>query len=423
MKISIVNLICLCYTAAVEPSLVFPEITNEEQKQLFDSYRELIEKEEATLKDFRDSKIDLTIVNALPKKDTNYFSIDLGGSSLKIAHMRIVYPKKDTEKLRFEKLDDAIFKYSNNGDLKTESWNDWTAKCVKRFITRMDMERRLVPTSAVLTFSYKLNHESLTKASFEACTKDWHFSDSSLHNEDVLGDLNTSLAKILGPNSIRATCVLNDVIATYMTGMTYDLTNPISIIIGTGTNAGFKIDDNGVERIVNSEWASFDIKDIGMDDISAKFLTTEAGDKLFPFEVLTAGLRLEKIVREKLRSIGKYTEEELATLDLKTMRAYTRNYKELQNDADTVIKSFKRRAYRLMAPLILAINNGASKVSIIANGSVIAQDYDQKLLVEEVQKFIKSMDPESNPDVKFIFDVDASLKGTIYANERFLITE
>lgn len=432
MKISILNLICFSCASKVEEEKVqleFPEVTDEQQKKLYESYRKVIKSEEHSIKNFRDSKIDMMKRNQ-PRSDKNYLAIDLGGSSLKIAYIKLKYPRMSSDqKIQFERLCNVVYKYENEKDLKNQIWHKWIANKVKLFIDDLKKLNIALPTSAAFTFSFKLNQETLSKAVFESCTKDWHFSKESLRSDDVVEDLNKSLEEALGKealggetlesNSLRVNCVLNDVVATYMTGVANNMHDPISLIIGTGTNAGYRISGNGKSHIINSEWASFDVMNIGMDEITSKFLTTETGEKLYPFEVLTAGLRFEKIVKEKLRSTEKYTEEELSAIDVSHMKINSSHSSELMKDLNKVVESFKKRAYRLMAPLIVAIKAGRGDISIIANGTIISHSYDQLRLTSEIEKFVKVLTPRRETKIRLIFEEDASLIGSVYTNDLF----
>lgn len=240
----------------------FPKVSIDIQKQLYNQFCDLIKRESHSnnMTQFIDSMVDLEFLEKGIQKEQVFSSlaIDLGGSSLKIS--TVVISCKVGQRPEFMAVDSMKFHYSDEKDfvLKNLKWNDWTAVKIKKYL----IEKQAIEMIGVgrpiqygsLTFSFKIKQRALNFATVEECNKNFEFSREGLLDVNIVEELNNSLENV--GMRLRIRCVINDVIATFVTAYALGHKNPVGIIVGTGTNAGFIIKKAGKSTIINSEWGS-----------------------------------------------------------------------------------------------------------------------------------------------------------------------
>ncbi|ELA40843.1 uncharacterized protein VICG_02120 [Vittaforma corneae ATCC 50505] len=433
-----ISILCRClYMVRRKRHSYFPMLSLEDQKIMYDRYLSLIisEQERPEFEKFEDSMIDIKEVNTFRSQikndmDITVLVIDLGGSSLKISLIKCIY-KKDNIKPEFDiiknkRLDFAV--ENNIEPLSKYSWNNWVAKKTNEFLNELKNEapRIQVPETAALSFSFTIKQTSLSSAEFVACKKHWWFSPEGLNSNNIVEDLNKSLN--LEKIKIKANCVLNDVIATLMTGFALNLKNPIGMIIGTGTNAGYLIKKNDKVVLVNTEWAAFDIDNIfNIDECSKKFFVDgQTKSEYRKLEVLTAGMKLEEIIKERIKELEVFEESEIDSLD--TFKIYDICKKVSNSDVNRenitlferticeVFKDFKKRTYKILAPMILAAAQDNDEFSLITNGTILGMEYDNILLRKELSKCNKNILPKPKRLIGIYYHENASLIGAAFTS-------
>lgn len=410
-------------TANHEQESLFPEITFDQQIDIYNQYCEIIEKESKNLNNFRDSKTtqgDVVNVRAMLSSyiGRTVLVIDLGGSSLKIAIVKCTSRKGENDdeipEISIVRSEVVDLKTANDlSDLKKYTWHDWAAEKVKEFI----QETEEVPETGVLCFSFEINQKTPFSATFVKCQKYWWFSTEGLENQNVTDALNKSIREVGLKITING--ILNDSVATFMTGAYLGSNNTIGLVLGTGTNASYSIGEEG--KIINSEWASFEVdKLISIDEISASFFTdSKTGEAYRPLEVLVAGMKFPEIVKAKLVDMGHTGDR---TTDLTVAKIYEivenndgSKLDEFEEAVNSIFLSFKRRAYRILAPLILSAGyDPRDEFSLILNGTILGKEKDRELLKMELISFMKRRKLPEDEMLAYIYEKDASLIGSAF---------
>lgn len=406
---------------------------------MYESYLALIQGEENSenLTTLIDSAVDLEKISAFksrtkPGDEASALVIDLGGSSLKLSFLKWRCSEPDAkptfEIIMNKRLD---FAAENRKDpLNQYSWNDWVSRKVGWFLDEIHKHAptTLVPRTAALSFSFKIKQTALSSAEFVDCHKHWWFSRRGLRSKDIVSDLNASLRDANVDLSVN--CVMNDVIATFMSGVALNMKNFMGLIIGTGTNAGYVINKNGRSVLVNSEWAGFGIdKLVEIDECSKKFTADEeTGGSYYLLEILTAGMRMAEIIQERMRELKTFDETEISALT--NMRIYeifnkvsedgrSGEISEFERTVCAVFKDFKRRAYMLLAPMILAIMKDHNEFSLITNGTIAGMEYDTQILREELLKAIETLLPSPKVLLGISYEANGSLVGAAFTSIAF----
>ncbi|KAM0679468.1 N-acetylglucosamine kinase 1 [Glugoides intestinalis] len=428
---------CLTWCCAYsnESNRYFPDVTVEDQQEIYKRYTRVISKENKKKGVFEDSMIDVAFARKMVRKinrENSILLIDFGGSSLKFAVVDIKQ-KKEADGLDFQFVVEKSFYFKDankrceeNEKLYNFTWNDWASRKLKDFLVNMKNDEMQIPTSAALTFSSRVNQVAHNLAYFKLSDfkKDWWFKKEveSEQGIEVVAALNQSLKE--NEITLQVSCVLNDAIAAYMTGLSLEMKNPIGAIFGTGTNGGYTIPEfNGEtrERLINPEWANADISNLSfIDDASKKFFSDNE-KQLCQLEVLTAGLRLSEIIREKLLSKGLSDEETLSSLNNEKIYGIIDKEpgarSQVEEEIYRAVFEFKRRGYKIIAPIILAASGSNKEFSVVTNGTFAGKRFDQEIL-REVLEEAKSNIPETQ-DKKIIeirFVSNASLYGAAYAS-------
>jgi hexokinase len=403
----------------------FPEITFANQIEIFDQYTKLISDEEIELKSFNKSLIDTEVIcnfneSMKGKGDYLVFSIDFGGSSLKISTVKISFlPNKEIP--IFESQNETIFKYKNENlkEISGMRWYEWVAEKLKNYLkTYHEINDQIL--SAAFTFSFPLIQDKLNSGKVVGTNKDFYFSREDFAGSDAVKCLNEELAR--KNIKIKINCVLNDVVASLTAGIGMGINDPISLIVGTGTNAGFSLNSTSLEnkgkQIINSEMAAFPIKDAFLDKSVKEILKQKSETKYSALEITVAGMKYVEIIEIALKEFKVSTSDVTCDLDFIKGEITRNNLNERESLRTNLIKrihkKIKQRAYRLLAAIMVAVSKGES-FNLITNGSIVTLEEDSKILEEEINLFLGKKFG-TGKTVTIINDNSASLHGAAFVS-------
>lgn len=412
----------------------FPDISKETQAWIYQNVQTLIKKEEENeLEQFHESLIDPELIRNFSKsikvpQEHVIFSIDFGGSSLKITPVKISFCEENLLKPVFESLEsfNCVYKdwlekenkeKNENNKIINMKWYEWTVKRISEYLANnstIELDPN-VPHYAAFTFSSTLKQESLDSATVKDFNKPFLFADKkSLNGSNVVEDLNNELKD--QRINIIVNCVLNDVVATYVTGVASQLVNPIALIIGTGTNAGFSISAKKGEKIINSEMAQFSIPETCLDKATKSII--EAPNNTFHrLEVTIAGMKFAEIVEAATKELWKqeqimdlpanfYVDCIKKCLDMKPL------YSPIEKLINKIVRRIRRRAYKLVSPIIYAASKNLP-FSVIVNGTIACSALDNAIFQEELKKYLPK---GKNTLPEIILNNEASLFGSAYVS-------
>lgn len=416
-----------------------------QQDELFNRFKQLMEKEAESYEKFTnfiDSKLDIQKINKfnsdmnsgiLAKNKWSVFTIDFGGSSLKISTILIDYSdsqNRDSNQNilpRFSTLHEERYLYSSEDlqKIKKMEWNDWVADKVAEYIENNSSTDLVLDSSdityASLTFSFPMEMKSIDSGFVQFFNKTFYFNEENLMSVDIVKALNTSLENKNIP--LRVNCILNDVVASYTTALAFHYENPVAAIVGTGTNGGFVLNCSGKDVIVNSEWARFNIDDVVVDKAYQNVL--DKNSRFLKLEALTSGIAFVDIIKEMVRSDPCCTNLS-SIVDLPLIKYVF--YKEESDNEDVIKKvatlsndeldrlnqcvlKFKTNAYRLLAPIIVAASQ-SKKFTLLLNGTVACHESDASLIEQCIKEFLKNK--KANVEFSIIRENSASLFGAAF---------
>lgn len=421
----------------------FPPISDCFQVDIFNTFDDVITSEKRKLVHFHDSLIDINVLkkfneNISGPQTHEVFAIDLGGSSLKITTVRITYSGEKNQSPHFEALNRMTFTYESDPELKEGSqikWYEWTVEKILHYLEVTGMSNCLNTIhTAAFTFSYTLKQYALDSATVVGCNKTFYFSKENFMGSNVIKDLNDELKR--RKVNIVINCILNDVVATYAAGVAEARENPIALIVGTGTNAGFSLETSTGLKIINSEMAQFNLNKDCLDKATLEILNTST-DKFYPLEVTVAGLKFVEKVKIAVKALLDQEENPnpnfnvnlidhdfidfcLKYDDQKAVIPFLDGSKRvssagLEKLIGDVVYAIKVRAYRILTPIIISASSVKS-FTLIVNGSVICNDFDISILKSELISFLKIMGYDTSTKFEIIKNNDASLFGSAYVS-------
>lgn len=418
----------LCTVACTtHPQSHFP-IGIDHQMEIFETWKNICISESRETTQFSSYPMDLErLGDTATDARSIVLAIDVGGSFLK-ANVVEVCPTT-LGSCRFNVLSGEKYPYETVdadgmviGDML---WNEWVASRVRDFVSQHCPSD--CPRLASLTFSYPLDQRSVSSGHIKLITKNWVFRrDKDLYQSDVAESLNSSLRKRnLGT---VVTSVSNDVVSTFMCGRAKGHHNSIAVVMGTGTNAGFvlkcgKANPNDTQKgvLVNSEWASCPIpKCICTDaDRAAMAARSQMYSEERMLELLVAGVGFVDIVKStaKAKDQAFFSDEsEKAVLEEINRVFYAGSCLDgwRDNYLYSIVRDFKIRSYRMVAPLIVASMSLADSMhfTIIVNGSCLQNQKDREMLEDEIKAFLQTKGLGHTCSIKH-YD-DASLLGSAY---------
>ena len=312
-------------------------ISTENLSQISDAfYKDMNEK--TMLKMLR-SYITVSDEKLIPNE---YLAIDIGGSNIRIAKFSI-------------EENDVIFKRIIKFPLRTRfrnytsnkySLKDLIIKALKKmkpYISRSKMYFLAV------TVSFGIDSKSKTEANIAELSKGFRLKETI--NKNIYEILMQAIFS--EKLNIVPMAIINDCVATLVTGRFYNKSADIALIVGTGHNASFI---NGEKEVINIESANFNIN-IPLTMFDNKYLekiSTEA-NKLF--EVLIGGKYIGQIANEIVKYlVEKKLLNKYAEVNTKVLVSCVNEDKEflLSEEQREVIKAIGELLFTRSAKLIVA---------------------------------------------------------------------
>lgn len=371
---------------------------------------------------FLEANIDLEdIHNFTVKSDRKILSIDLGGSSLKLGTVKFSSSADSSP----ECLSTKLYSYATEeGEecIENTAWYDWVALRVKQYVKSVSID------AGVLTFSYPVKSDTIRDGKIFSIGKNWRFlKNKETFEESIVKSLNKSLKKLGLSFSVK--CVVNDVIATYMSGFAYGYNDHIAVILGTGTNGGFTIPKcKGKSMLVNSEWSRACVPSSlpTQADRNVLLPLKHLPNVSAPFEILTSGVKFVEIINEQMKLTlgGRYASYCNGDIDISRILQvfYDENSANSAEDKilNDVVLSFKRRSYKMLSALVVAsmLATECYTFDIITNGTAFMFKKDLEMMSEILEEVIKIVreSKEVKNEIKFTLEHhnDASLIGSAY---------
>ena len=260
-------------------------ISRENLSQISDAfYRDMNEK---TMLKMLKSYITVSDEKLIPNE---YLAIDIGGSNIRIAKFSIEENDVIFKKIIKFPLRTRFRNYTSN----KYSLKDLIIKALKKikpYISRSKMYFLAV------TVSFGIDSKSKTEANIVELSKGFKLKETI--NRNIYEILMQAIfsAKL----NIVPMAIINDCVATLVTGRFYDKTVDIALIVGTGHNASFI---NSEKEVINIESANFN-KNIPLTTFDNKYLEKISGEANKLFEVLIGGKYIGKIADEIIKDLIK----------------------------------------------------------------------------------------------------------------------
>ena len=260
-------------------------ISRENLSQISDAfYRDMNEK---TMLKMLKSYITVSDEKLIPNE---YLAIDIGGSNIRIAKFSIEENDVIFKKIIKFPLRTRFRNYTSN----KYSLKDLIIKALKKikpYISRSKMYFLAV------TVSFGIDSKSKTEANIVELSKGFKLKETI--NRNIYEILMQAIfsAKL----NIVPMAIINDCVATLVTGRFYDKTVDIALIVGTGHNASFI---NSEKEVINIESANFN-KNIPLTTFDTKYLEKISGEANKLFEVLIGGKYIGKIADEIIKDLIK----------------------------------------------------------------------------------------------------------------------
>lgn len=314
-----------------------------------------------------------------------YLAIDLGGSNMRISKFEIskeAIVLKDCLKipLRTIEWDYTTDKYS----LK-----DLFIMILKKSIDFLDKERTYF---LGLTISFGLDSEAKDRAKIAELSKGFKLHDTL--GEDIY-IIACEAINELGLKIIPTT-IINDVVATLVTGSFYNKNSDIAMIIGTGHNSSFI---SNSDEIINVESADFNIN-IPLTEFDEKYLVKNPKVSAKILEVMVGGKYIGEIAKEIVNELVKDgVVEEIHTVSTKVLvDALKGNLVNIYSEEQIeVLKSVAKILFDRAVRLIVAETAGIIKFidsdfnnshTIVFDGSVYEKcEYFRNKLSSEIINF------------------------------------
>ena len=258
-------------------------ISRENLSQISDAfYKDMNEK---TMLKMLKSYITVSDEKLIPNE---YLAIDIGGSNIRIAKFSIEENDVIFKKIIKFPLRTRFRNYTSN----KYSLKDLIIKALKKikpYISRSKMYFLAV------TVSFGIDSKSKTEANIVELSKGFKLKETI--NRNIYEILMQAIfsAKL----NIVPMAIINDCVATLVTGRFYDKTADVALIVGTGHNASFI---NNEKEVINIESANFN-KNIPLTTFDNKYLEKISGEANKLFEVLIGGKYIGKIADEIIKDL------------------------------------------------------------------------------------------------------------------------
>lgn len=348
------------------------------------------------------------IFDNISLRNGEYLAVDFGGTNIRI----VLYEILNNEQINVKK--NKSFKLKNTEiDLTS---NDYTLADIFDIIS-IEIEKMISKKKKYLlghTFSFPMKSDSKNQAVLTGLSKGFELRDS------VGEDVNKLFKETLDKRGlmVEPVSIINDTIATYLTGSFYEENVSIAVIVGTGHNLCFK--DNSGE-LINIESGYFS-KDLPLSYYDLKHLETEPKLKNHLMELLTGG----KYIGETADYIVKYLkEQELINIDKKIdgkilSDALSNNLSNSFSQEEKEVISYiarillKRSAKLIAAELIAILNdidpNLIKEHTIIFDGSVYEKN---EYFRDNLNIYLEKYYGLKAKKIKQVFVKDASNIGAV----------
>ncbi|KAI5171574.1 hexokinase [Nematocida sp. LUAm3] len=438
----------------------------------------------ASLQD-KDSSLLKTYI--LLKKDKASFSeakailcVDLGGSSLKLATIneidgQLVLMKNSTE----------IHKNPNGKEISASNCTvyQWMGEHIHRYLDEK-RTKGIYLNRAVLTFSFPLelkdNEYHVVKYTKELkwrkpSEKDMVKDSNGTYREIPIRLLNIEL-KRLGEN-IEFCIILNDSMATLLSGLYSRKSTILGVVLGTGTNGSFyeeasnlpishRDEANEYICVLNSEWGAYSEKPIQRytDEYDRELDKARATRGTYIAEKLVGGMYFEEYVNYAFQaevkkaeeisdispSISSYTikNQDIFSSDKSIISSISSHIREnmrsnpnngldknntnirtqiekVQSILITIIANAKQRRLEVLAALMSAMimrkeEDDLKRYVIQLNGSGCKDKQFHDDLVKEIVKILTEINsPAAKKKIVLVYDETASLTGAVYGLKAF----
>jgi len=276
-----------------------------------------------------------------------YLSIDLGGSNIRISKFKIFEDNVELVENIKVPLKNRFTDYTSS----KYSLKDLFVMILKKMAGALDKEKLY---SMGVTISFGMDSVSKNKATIIELSKGFNLKDTL--GEDVYEILNDAISET--KLKIIPTVILNDVVATLVTGK-FNIPNArVAMIVGTGHNSSF-IDKDGY--IINIESANFN-ENIPVTKFDKKVGLKFPSDSKKLLELMVGGKYIGEIAKEIIKELedkklikdfGIITTKDLiSNLDKKYSLKYSSEQLEVLS---FILKVILKRAAKLIVAEISAI--------------------------------------------------------------------
>lgn len=338
---------------------------------------------------YKDNSMVLDTFIQIEKGDVVYdgkiIAIDVGGTSLKIGfYENEFYQSMFTENV-----------IPKDGSIKNVNLFSWMAKSIESWMEQNNMDKT-DSYAIALTFSYPIKLKSINEGEILGFSKDFPFAQFDLEKKHDPAKLLDEELKKLSLN-MNTRVILNDTTATFVALLQQNINCNLGVVLGTGTNGAFIMNN----KLVNSEWGHFDSSHI-KKNIFDRMVKYYMKNRYYAcIDCMIGGLKLievlEIIFNSKIKNI---------------LRAfYTMNKK---SEANKIIISIKKRIYLILAILTVASVEGSNYI-LSLNGSGLSNLYDQEMYASAIKLVHKIVKGEEPVRIELYFVNNSSLLGAIHA--------
>ena len=353
-------------------------------KDVSKGMREAMERRDRDKGEYRGVRMLRTRVPFLDddKVDGYYLGMDMGGSNFRIS---VIHASMNSNERKCKIVEAMKWKIPDSA--KNESIFNWAAQRIQEALVTFQKYNLCKINCEFLigfTFSFPVKQEEL----HEGILLQWNksFNAPSLIGKDIARELER---ECLGLGlKVRIGSVINDSVATLLTGMFLHEGCKLAVILGSGTNACL-VHSSG--DLVNTEWAAYgEHRDsLPIEEFDKIFDSTcETGRQYF--EKMTSGLYLPR----------------LYSLITKKECASAKDLGELEAAGDRTARMLTDRSVQLIAAGIRGaleyIGVDEQSAVVVIDGSMYEKYFEYK---ERLQAAL--------PYVKFIIGKDYSSIGNI----------
>lgn len=334
-----------------------------------------------------------------------YVAIDIGGTNMRVGKLKISNDSVVIEKLIKVSLKTAFRDYTSD----KYSIKDLFKIALQKIEPFLDRNKLY---SLAVTVSFGIKSATKENAMIIELSKGFELKntigeDISDVLKEVISELNLKLIPV---------AIINDCVATMVTGRFFNPNADISMIVGTGHNSCFVNKDM---EVINIESANFS-KNIPLTGFDSKVLSRMPGECGKVLEVLTGGKYIGKIANamiEHLVECGLLKECKAVTTDVLTKcmdGEFDFNYSAEQREVIGVIanilfeRSAKLIASEIFAVLMFIDKELENKHTVIFDGSV----YENcKFFREQIARTLSEILVENSDVLSFKLIKDASIMG------------